>query len=137
MGRNSAVRASSSIDAYVGERIRKRRNQAGLSLEVLGKAIGCSMQQLRKYETAENRISAGMLARVSAALSTRPAYFFEGYELLGDELNVEVLYQCPNQGNVTSATPDIERLLQCADEVVDPAIRRILQSLVGFIDPLL
>ena len=66
------------IDLFVGGRVRERRLQAGLSQQALAELLGVSFQQVQKYETARNRISASTLFRLSHVLGVPPGYFFEG-----------------------------------------------------------
>jgi transcriptional regulator with XRE-family HTH domain len=68
------------VDQYVGLRIRERRLMMGLSQSDLAGKIGVTYQQAHKYERGVNRISAGRLAVIATALSTEPAWFFEGFE---------------------------------------------------------
>ena len=44
----------------------------------LARAIGVSFQQIQKYETANDRISASKLWNISEALEVDIGYFFEG-----------------------------------------------------------
>lgn len=69
------------IDVHVGRRVRMLRTLKGLSQERLGRALGVSFQQLQKYESGANRISASVLFRASQALDVPVSSFFEG---LGD-----------------------------------------------------
>ena len=48
----------------------------GQSQAVTAKAIGVTFQQLQKYEKSVNRVSAGRLLRLAAALHVQPEYFF-------------------------------------------------------------
>jgi transcriptional regulator with XRE-family HTH domain len=73
------------IDHLVGQRIRLRRNLLGLTQEELADSLGISYQQVQKYETASNRVSAGRLFEIAAKLNTPVAYFFEGIEDLPGE----------------------------------------------------
>ena len=53
--------SASEVDRIVGERIRRRRILTGLTQDQLGEALGVSYQQIQKYETGANRVSAGRL----------------------------------------------------------------------------
>ena len=66
------------IDLFVGSRVRERRLQGGLSQLALAERLGVSFQQVQKYETARNRISASTLFRLSHVLCVPPGYFFQG-----------------------------------------------------------
>lgn len=69
-------RQPDQIDAFVGARIALRRVAMGLSQSVLAQRLGVSFQQLQKYETGTNRISASRLHRLAVVLATTPAAFF-------------------------------------------------------------
>ena len=58
------------VDDQVGRQIRKRRNLLGLTQEQLADALGISYQQVQKYETATNRVSAGRLFEIAAKLDS-------------------------------------------------------------------
>ncbi|MDX2309342.1 MAG: helix-turn-helix transcriptional regulator, partial [Hyphomicrobium sp.] len=62
------------------ERIRQLRTEAGLTLTELGNDLGISHQQLQKYETGTNRLSAGMLAKVAAVLRVSIQTLFDDPE---------------------------------------------------------
>lgn len=66
------------IDALVGQRIRARRYALGISQTELGEAIGVKFQQIQKYETGTNRVSASRLWAVAEKLGVDVLYFFEG-----------------------------------------------------------
>ncbi|CAN5216265.1 helix-turn-helix domain-containing protein [soil metagenome] len=70
------ARSPDGIDAYVGARIQARRQALGLTLSAVAEALGISFQQLRKYETGTNRLSASRLHRLAEALNTSVAAFF-------------------------------------------------------------
>jgi transcriptional regulator with XRE-family HTH domain len=64
------------IDTYVGSRISLRRSALGLSQTALARQLGISFQQVQKYETGTNRISASRLHRVAVVLGTSVETFF-------------------------------------------------------------
>ena len=66
------------IDIAVGHRLRERRLQAALGLEALGALVGVSAQQIQKYELGKDRISAGRLYLLAAALRVSVETFFQG-----------------------------------------------------------
>jgi len=68
------------IDALVGGRIRARRTALGHSQTELGDAVGVKFQQIQKYESGANRVSASRLWAIAAALDVPVTYFFEGLE---------------------------------------------------------
>ncbi len=65
------------VDVHVGQRLRLRRKLAGLSQTELGEKIGVTFQQLQKYESGANRISASRLFDLSRVLDVPVSYFFD------------------------------------------------------------
>jgi transcriptional regulator with XRE-family HTH domain len=52
----------------------------GMTQQQLAEKVGIKFQQIQKYETGMNRISASRLFDISQALSAPVAYFFEGMD---------------------------------------------------------
>jgi transcriptional regulator with XRE-family HTH domain len=69
---------SEIVDVYIGKRLRWRRRSLGLTQTELASTCGLRFQQIHKYETATNHMSAAMLWRVSVALGVEVQYFYEG-----------------------------------------------------------
>ena len=69
---------TSAIDEHIGQRLQLRRVMLGLSQKDLANACGVSFQQIQKYETAGNRISASRLFDLSTVLETPVSFFFRG-----------------------------------------------------------
>lgn len=66
-----------TLERRIGLKIRQRRLELGLTQQDLADKLGLSYQQVQKYETGLNRISAGRLLLVSKILLTRLDYFFD------------------------------------------------------------
>ncbi|RMD88129.1 MAG: XRE family transcriptional regulator [Alphaproteobacteria bacterium] len=64
------------IDAQVGARVRAARTLAGLSQQEFARRLGISFQQLQKYETGADRISASRLYRMAVILDMSVDDFF-------------------------------------------------------------
>jgi transcriptional regulator with XRE-family HTH domain len=71
------------VDIHVGKRLRLRRRLQGFTLEEMSALLGVTYQQVYKYETAQNRISASRLYELSVILEVSPDYFFEGFDPTG------------------------------------------------------
>jgi transcriptional regulator with XRE-family HTH domain len=67
---------SNPIDVHVGQRLRSLRLSKELTQEELGDLVGVSYQQIQKYETGANRISASRLYLLACRLEVGPEYFF-------------------------------------------------------------
>jgi transcriptional regulator with XRE-family HTH domain len=76
----SVKRRATTEDVAIGQMLRALRLQRGLSQSDLGSLIGVTFQQLQKYESGANRISAGRLARVAAALKVPVTAFYGAAE---------------------------------------------------------
>jgi len=66
------------VDVHVGKRIRHRRWMVGMTQQQLAEKVGIKFQQIQKYETGMNRVSASRLWDISDALSVPVSFFFEG-----------------------------------------------------------
>lgn len=75
-----ASRSPNDLDRIVGSNIRALRQSQDITLQALATEIGVSHQQLQKYETSANRLSAGMLPIVAEALGVEVSdlYFNAG-----------------------------------------------------------
>lgn len=68
------------IDHHVGKRLRQRRRVLGLTQQRLAEDVNIRFQQIQKYESGANRISASRLWALARALDVPVSYFFEGLE---------------------------------------------------------
>lgn len=68
------------VDVHVGKRVRHRRWMVGMTQQQLAERVGIKFQQIQKYETGMNRVSASRLWDISEALSVPIDFFFEGLE---------------------------------------------------------
>jgi transcriptional regulator with XRE-family HTH domain len=91
---------TNEIDFHVGKRIRRRRRLLGLTQQQLAEGVGIRFQQIQKYESGANRVSASRLYEIAEALDAPVQYFYEGIESKrispvadGDNVNTDVLSQ--------------------------------------------
>lgn len=73
------------VDVHVGKRIRQRRWLLGMTQQKLAECVGIKFQQIQKYETGANRVSASRLWDIADALEVDVAFFFEGLKEEGSE----------------------------------------------------
>jgi transcriptional regulator with XRE-family HTH domain len=74
----STERRSTAVDAYVGKKLKQRREGLGLSQEKLAELLGISFQQIQKYERGLNRVGASRLFQLCGVMSVEPGFFFDG-----------------------------------------------------------
>lgn len=73
------------VDVHVGQRIRQRRWLTGMTQQKLAELVGIKFQQIQKYETGANRVSASRLWDIADALSVDISFFFEGLKSDADK----------------------------------------------------
>ncbi|GGF22842.1 hypothetical protein GCM10011611_31130 [Aliidongia dinghuensis] len=88
------------VDVHVGSRIRMRRILLGKSQEAVATLLGVSFQQLQKYESGANRVSASRLYDMAHILLTPISYFF-------DEMPAELTLPSEASGAVESSTKSV------------------------------
>ncbi len=68
------------VDLHVGQRLRHRRWLVGMTQQQLASAVGIKFQQIQKYESGANRISASRLYDLANALQVPVSFFFDGLD---------------------------------------------------------
>ena len=68
------------VDVHVGKRVRHRRWMVGMTQQQLAEKVGIKFQQIQKYETGMNRVSASRLWDIAEALEVPVSFFFEGID---------------------------------------------------------
>lgn len=71
-------RSANGVDKALGQRVRTRRLEIGMSQERLAEALGLTFQQVQKYEKGVNRIAASTLLRIADALEFPVGRFYRG-----------------------------------------------------------
>lgn len=66
------------VDTHVGKRVRQRRWMVGMTQQQLAEKVGIKFQQIQKYETGMNRVSASRLWDIADVLGVSVSFFFEG-----------------------------------------------------------
>jgi transcriptional regulator with XRE-family HTH domain len=77
------------VDVHVGKRIRQRRWLVGMTQQKLAESVGIKFQQIQKYETGANRVSASRLWDIADALDLDVAFFFEGLKTETEDDNTQ------------------------------------------------
>jgi len=68
------------VDLHVGKRIRQRRWLVGMTQQQLAEQVGIKFQQIQKYETGANRVSASRLWDIASTLDVSINFFFDGLQ---------------------------------------------------------
>ncbi len=68
------------LDVYLGKRVKAFRSKLRWLLRTLAMKLGISIQQLQRYETGMNKISASLLYTIAHEFKTDVSFFYEGYQ---------------------------------------------------------
>ncbi len=112
------------VDIHVGKKIRQARLVRGLTQSAVARQLGLSFQQLQKYETGYNRVSASKLYELSQLLDVPPAYFFEGLAS-GKSESVSVTLMDDQTAKAVQALTSIR------DEKVKNHLRSMIHEIAG------
>lgn len=118
-------RGVNDIDRRLGQRVRVRRLEIGMSQERLAELLGVTFQQVQKYEKGVNRIAASRLVAIADALERPPASFFEG---LGPDKTASPL-------EAALLTPEGRQLITVFASIQSASVRRqVLQLARALVD---
>jgi len=123
----SDERAANAIDRKLGQRVRSRRLEIGMSQERLADLLGVTFQQVQKYEKGVNRIAASRLFDISAALDMPIDRFFEG---LSGRAGAGVAEASADYVEDVRATADGARLMALFASIKSVKVRRRAVELV-------
>jgi transcriptional regulator with XRE-family HTH domain len=124
----SDERHANSVDKRIGQRVKQRRLELGMSQERLADLLGVTFQQIQKYEKGVNRVAASRLFELSSALGVALGYFFEG--LTAGEPRAGVAEEGQDFVYDMLATPEGQQLLQIFGSIRSPKVRRRVVELV-------
>lgn len=117
-------RSANAIDRKIGQRVRSRRLEIGMSQERLAELLGVTFQQVQKYEKGVNRIAVSRLWDISVALEMPVSRFFEGVSVRG------VAEGRQDYVDDALATPEGAQLMALFATIKSPKVRRKVLELV-------
>lgn len=115
-----------AIDRLVGQQLRKRRIELGLTQLSVAESIGVTFQQIQKYERGSNRIVASRLYDLAKTLDVPLEYFFA--EAQEDTPGVPGADQAADDS--TPSPKETRNLINAYYEIADPTLRKKLIELV-------
>lgn len=104
--------------SHIGLLIKKRRKELKISQEKLGEMMGVSYQQIQKYESGANRVSAVMLRNIASALNIDISYFYEK-PIIG-----EAHEEASTVESMKGLSPDEKELIGCFRAIGDMEYRK-------------
>jgi transcriptional regulator with XRE-family HTH domain len=117
-------RAANAIDRKVGQRVRSRRLEIGMSQERLAELLGVTFQQVQKYEKGVNRIAVSRLWDIANALELSVCRFFDGLNARG------VAEGRQEYVDDALATPEGAQLMSLFGSIKSQKVRRKVVELV-------
>jgi transcriptional regulator with XRE-family HTH domain len=121
-------RAANAVDRKLGQRVRSRRLEIGMSQERLAELLGVTFQQVQKYEKGVNRIAASRLFDIAAALDVPVGRFFEN--LSGSRVPAGVAETRREYVDDALATPEGAQLMSLFAAIKSIKVRRRVVELV-------
>ena len=115
---------ANTVDTYVGQRIRDKRNERGMSQTEVANAIGVTFQQVQKYERGTNRVGASRLFDLSRILSVPIQYFFAGLN------NQSTPIEREDDNVIHLMKPDTVELVEAYYKVENLQVRRQILSTI-------
>ena len=115
------------VDTHVGRQMRARRELRGLPQKELARQLNISFQQVQKYESGANRISASKMWQLCDVLDVAPGYFFEGLESKKRGKGTDASLGVPQDGRSARQVLDLN---QAFKQIDDTRVRRQVVQLV-------
>src|SRR5579864_8788192 len=112
------TRGVTKTDVLVGQRLRQRRMEIGMSQQELGSALGISFQQIQKYEKGVNRLGISRIQQIIGILGTSMDYF------IGD-MNGQKPVE-PSELSAFISTKDGIQILEAMMKLSEPHRRAII-----------
>ena len=107
-------------DRFIGQRMREARIANGQSMKEVADLIGCSWQQLQKYEVGFNRVNGARFELLVTALRRPMTYFFPNA--------TDVRFNADPAINTMLTTKGGQRLARAYSRSAEPD-RRMLEEL--------
>ncbi len=121
------------VDIHVGQRVRRRRWMLGMTQQQLGEAVGIKFQQIQKYETGMNRVSASRLYDIATALDVPVSFFFDGVtegdsaeQVITEEDVIAANENAENEVDLFSEKETLE-LIRCYYKMPEEPRRRLFE----------
>lgn len=116
------------IDVLVGRKIREFRVKSDKSQKALGDEIGLTFQQIQKYESGKNRVSASILFEIAQVLKTPIWQFFNNSDQMYSTLSTSE-FMLSDSGDGKYAV-DEKTMLHFFVQIKDPRVKEGVISLI-------
>ncbi|MDR2458824.1 MAG: helix-turn-helix domain-containing protein [Holosporales bacterium] len=93
-------------ECNIGYLVREKRRGLKVTQKQLAEAVGCTFQQIQKYESGRSKLSVQMFLKICSYLRTNPSYFFGG--LLLSENNGDAVGNSNAEARLLSILRSVE-----------------------------
>ncbi len=73
---NPKYKLVDNTNIQIGKKLKERRKAFNMTQKSLANELGCTFQQIQKYEAGINKISLSLLLKLCEVLKCTPHYFF-------------------------------------------------------------
>jgi transcriptional regulator with XRE-family HTH domain len=124
-----AIKTPDIIDVAIGARIRSHRLAQGVTQTKLAKTLRITIQQVQKYETGVNRVSAGRLKQIAEILEVPISLFFDDVD--GNRAEAELIDLVPGFSEDVCAGSIARTFNEIRDQRVRQAIMGLVERIAG------
>ncbi len=120
----------SPIDKHIASKLKIIRSQSGVTQNELGELVGVTFQQIQKYETGLNKVSASRLYEICRVLNKPINSFFEDIQIEEGYYNFEFTpeEEVANQDNLRKK--EILHLIKLFNKAQNEDVRARIIDLV-------
>lgn len=123
---------SNAIDHSIGRKIKMRRTLLGLTQYDLAKLVSLSFQQVQKYESGQNQMTAKRLVQFANVLGVDVDFFFQNAERAASNSNYASLGEDKANGFLHEEdvfNRELLELFRAFRSISSPEIRRSILEL--------
>ncbi len=124
-----SFRKFSPADEHIAKKLKEFRVSLGMSQDQLGQLCGVSFQQIQKYESLQNKISASKLFEFSQILNKPVNSFFEGLKSEGRHYNYKIVGEKKLKKDEIEMNKEILPLIRAFNMIENRQMKKKLVSL--------
>jgi transcriptional regulator with XRE-family HTH domain len=124
---------ASPIDEHLAKRLRAIRTTCGVTQSELGELVGVTFQQIQKYESASNKISASRLYEICRVLNKPLNSFFDDILVEQGYYNFEFTPEKQVIFEDQAKNKEITSLVKVFNKIEDEELRLNIVNLVDAI----
>lgn len=124
------------VDIHIGKKLRVLRSIAGISLDEIGELVGLTLQQIQKYETGVNKVSASKLFEIAQILEVPISAFFDDYVADPYYYNIDFKKDKDQLESQKSRNKEIIALIRAFNKIPSSQLRKDILTMLASISDL-